>query len=451
VFRCLTVIVTLLSCANVLIAAPVTSFEILVDDRLLLEASTADQSLDSEVDSDAVWSSLQHVCFQPVGGSENSDRWSVDQPVTLSGSIELRVPYGGRVTLRQLRLMPCIDGQATRWKLHPADFLATFRVRARLDQAASRRDKSPPDLPNRPLVIAHRGASGYLPEHTQEAASLAWGMRADIIEQDVVLTRDGVPIVAHDIHLDTVTDIADQFPERARLDGRWYAIDFDLNEIKSLRVNERVEWPSRQPAFPARFPRKGRFEVPTLAEMIELIQGLNQTTGRDVGIYPELKQPGWHREQGYDLTQSVLAVLDRYGYRSKRQHAYLQCFEADELRRLRDEFGCRLPLVQLLGNDQAADRMWTREGLKEIATYAHGVGPRINRVVAADAAGKIELSSLVQVAHQMGLVVHTHTVRRENLPAGFADDVELLERCRAAGVDGLFCDFPDRAVTALER
>jgi glycerophosphoryl diester phosphodiesterase len=130
---------------------------------------------------------------------------------------------------------------------------------------------------------------------------------------------------------------------------------------------------------------------------------------------------------------------------------YLQCFDDDELRRLRKEFRCRLALDQLIGNDEASDRMWTFQGLQDIATYAEGVGPNVDRVVWAGAAGEIESSPLVPVAHGLGLVVHPYTIRRDDLPEGFADDVTLVNACRAAGVDGLFCDFPDRAMTALQQ
>ncbi len=136
----------------------------------------------------------------------------------------------------------------------------------------------------RPIVIAHRGASGYLPEHTLAAKALAYGQGADFLEQDVVLTKDDQPIVLHDIQLDAVTNVAQAFPDRARQDGRYYAIDLTLAEIQSLRVTERMDWRTNRPVFPGRFPPgKSDFRVPTLAEEIELIQGLNHSTGRTWG------------------------------------------------------------------------------------------------------------------------------------------------------------------------
>ena len=206
----------------------------------------------------------------------------------------------------------------------------------------------------KPIVIAHRGACGYAPEHTLVAKALGYAMGADFIEQDIVLTRDDQPIVLHDIHLDTVTDVAQLFPGRARADGRYYAIDFLLEEIRQLKVHERVDWSTDKVIYPNRFPVGwSEFRVPTFAEEIELIQGLNASTGGTVGIYPEIKSPGWHRQQGKDISRIVLQVLDQYGYHDKSDPVYLQCFEVDETRRLREQgvvaqFLHQLPQLLLL-------------------------------------------------------------------------------------------------------
>jgi glycerophosphoryl diester phosphodiesterase len=172
-----------------------------------------------------------------------------------------------------------------------------------------------------PLVIAHRGASGYLPEHTLEAKTLAYAMKPDYIEQDVVMTKDDQLVVLHDHYLDRVTDVAERFPNRARADGRYYAIDFTLAEIKTLRVTEGFDIDAqgnKVAGFPDRFPLwKGDFTVPTLAEEIELIQGLNKTLGYNIGIYPEIKAPWFHRHEGKDISQAVLKVL--YPFNLKMQ------------------------------------------------------------------------------------------------------------------------------------
>ncbi|MCL4148216.1 UNVERIFIED_CONTAM: hypothetical protein GTU68_034137, partial [Idotea baltica] len=168
--------------------------------------------------------------------------------------------------------------------------------------------------PRKVIVIAHRGASGYLPEHTLEAKALAYGMGADYLEQDVVLTKDDIPVVMHDIHLDEVTDVRIKFPERHRKDGRYYAIDFTLAEIKQLHVSERFNHKTLKPVFPHRFSSPlDVFKISTLAEEIQFIQGLNNSTGKDVGIYPELKAPAFHHEHDKDLAAIVLQVLAEHG------------------------------------------------------------------------------------------------------------------------------------------
>ncbi|MCP4510624.1 MAG: hypothetical protein GY826_29975, partial [Fuerstiella sp.] len=141
-----------------------------------------------------------------------------------------------------------------------------------------------------PLVIAHRGASGYLPEHTTEATALAHALGADFIEQDVVLSQDGVAVVFHDVTLEGITDVADVFPGRGR-NGRFYVFDFTLAELKQLNVSERYPSGNNLEAN-GRFPQKtGRFRLSTLEEHLQLIRGLNVSRGRDVGVYVEIKQP----------------------------------------------------------------------------------------------------------------------------------------------------------------
>lgn len=311
-----------------------------------------------------------------------------------------------------------------------------------------------------PIVIAHRGASGYLPEHTLPAKALAYGMGADYLEQDVVLTRDGVPIVLHDIHLDSVTDVADRFPDRKRDDGRYYAIDFTLEEVRMLRVSERFHWRSREAAFPGRFPLgRSRFEVPTLREEIEFIQGLNRSTGRTVGIYPEIKSPAWHRREGQDISRIVLGVLAEYGYASRDDRVYVQCFDGAETRRLREDLGCQLKLIQLIGendwgeSDSDYDEMRSAAGLDAIAEYADGIGPWLQHVCRDfEAEGGPTVTPLVRLAHERSLEVHPYTVRNDDLPAGVSHIDALLESLYVtAGADGLFTDHPDLAVEFLKR
>lgn len=299
------------------------------------------------------------------------------------------------------------------------------------------------------IVIAHRGSSGYLPEHTREATCLAHAMNADYIEQDVVLTSDGVPIVLHDIQLDTVTNVKTVFPNRYRNDGRYYAIDFSIDEIRQLKVNERIQLKTGKPVFPKRFPLlESNFRVPTLEESISLILGLNKSTGKRIGIYPEIKKPKWHRDQGQDVSRAVLKVLTQHGYRSKSDLVYLQCFDPEELRRIRDDLGCSLKLVQLIGSndwDEAEtdySALVTPAGLKQVAEYADGIGPWMPYVINDEGV----VTELVERAHDVNLFVHPFTFRADALPEYATSFDELLSVFSAARIDGLFTDFPDQVI-----
>ena len=309
--------------------------------------------------------------------------------------------------------------------------------------------------PAKPIIIAHRGASGYLPEHTLEAKAMAHAMGASFIEQDVVLSKDDVPVVLHDIHIDTVSDVATRFPDRKRADGRYYALDFTLAELKQLRVSERFNAKTGRQVFPKRFPKGlSSFQIPTLEEELELIQGLNQSTGRVAGIYPEIKQPAWHRKEGHDISRIVLPILQKHGYKTKQDLCYIQCFEFPEVKRLREELGWQGLLILLMegkwkgedGTDFAHFR--TPEGLAELAKVADGIGPAIASVIDAER----KPTDLVKNAHAQKLQVHPYTLRVDELPkfAKSADDLLNL-LFNKAGVDGLFSDFPDVGIKWLER
>ncbi len=313
---------------------------------------------------------------------------------------------------------------------------------------------------DRPVVIAHRGASAYLPEHTQEAKALAYAMGADFLEQDVVISRDNVLIVSHDIHLDRISDVADRYPDRHRDDGRYYVRDFDLAELRTLSIHERLNDDASGPAFPGRFPvDRGDFRIVTLAQEIELIQGLNRTTGRNVGIYPEIKAPAWHHREGADVAKLLLEMLMNYGYDSKQDAVFVQCFDAAELKRLRHELNCPLRLIQLLGENswqESAtdyDQLKTAEGLTELARVVDGVGPWIDQLYTlADIDGQPVSTGLVRMAHDAGLQVHPYTFRADALPSGFDAYSELV--CwfvYELKVDGLFSDFTDLTLDILRR
>ncbi|MCA9262379.1 MAG: glycerophosphodiester phosphodiesterase [Planctomycetales bacterium] len=310
------------------------------------------------------------------------------------------------------------------------------------------------------IVIAHRGASGYLPEHTLAAKALALGLGANYLEQDVVLTQDDVPIVLHDIFLDTVTDVATKFPQRARDDGRFYAIDFTLSEIRDLAVHERFHRDTGIPVFAARFPHGGlTFRIPTLAEELEFVAGLRRSTKRSVGIYPEIKAPAFHRQHGKDISRLVLATLSAFGFSGRDAGVFLQCFDDQECRRCREELATQLPLIQLIGENawhEAAtdfDHLRTPAGLENVAQYADGIGPPIERIVTGrDDDGQPVVSDLTEVAHELGLVVHPYTFRIDALPEFSPHPEWLLSALfKTAGVDGLFADFPDVVVRFLSQ
>ncbi|MDX2081137.1 MAG: glycerophosphodiester phosphodiesterase [Terrimicrobiaceae bacterium] len=298
-------------------------------------------------------------------------------------------------------------------------------------------------------VIAHRGASGFLPEHTLEAKAYAHALGADFIEQDVVLTKDDQAIVLHDIHLDATTNVAEVFPGRSRPDGRFYAIDFTLEEIRRLQVRERIDPGTGRVVYPGRF-RKALpgFRVPTLEEEITFIQELNRTTGREAGIYPELKAPAFHQKEGKDIVAVVHQILSQHGYTRRTDGCIVQCFEVAPLVRLRNEFKSDLRLVQLIGepawklNPEDYEKMITPAGLDEIAKYADGIGPALSLVLERTSDGPVA-SPLAKNAHARGLIIHPYTLRRDALPDGWTER-DVWEFLDAAKIDGIFTDFPVR-------
>lgn len=313
----------------------------------------------------------------------------------------------------------------------------------------------------RPIVIAHRGASGYLPEHTLAAKALAHNMGADYLEQDVVLTSDGVPIVLHDVYLDSTTDVAVKFPLRHRSDGHFYAMDFSLEEVRTLSVHERVRLPAAtaEAVYPDRFPvEHALFSIPTLAEEIDLISGLNHSCGRSTGLYVEFKSPNLHRAQGLDITAAVLAVLEDKGLADRPERVFLQCFDDQTLLRLHEERATPLPLIQLIadsswGEDSAVDYdfLRTAEGLDYIARYASGIGPWTAHIYQGKHAdGSARLAPLVTQARERNLAVHPYTFRKDELLPGITSFEELLDIfIGELHVDGLFTDFPDLVVAYL--
>lgn len=311
------------------------------------------------------------------------------------------------------------------------------------------------------IVVAHRGASAYLPEHTLPAVAMAYAMGADYMEQDVVMTADDELIVWHDLTLDRNTDVARRFPGRARADGQHYVIDFTLEELRQLEVTEGysvTDGGEQEANYPNRFPLwQSRFRIHTLAEQLEMVRGLNRSTGRDTGIYPEIKSPAFHHEHGKDLARAVLEELRRFGYVDRDDRVYVQTFDFGELRRVREELlpelGMDLPLVQLIGGGEEYRWMLDAAGMAELARHADGVGPHYSGIIAEESTrDNIIITDFVELAHRNGLAVHPYTFRADadRIP-DYADDFEhmlslFFER---ADIDGAFSDFPDRVVAFL--
>lgn len=345
---------------------------------------------------------------------------------------------------------------------------------AQLSRAAPNRRQGKAAAKPQKLIIAHRGASGYLPEHTLEAKAMAYAQGADYLEQDLVMTKDNQLIVLHDHYLDRVSDVAERFPRRARADGRYYALDFTLAEVKELNFSEGFEIKNGEKiqSYPKRFPMgKSVFRIHSFAEELEFIQGLNYSTGRDVGIYPEIKAPWFHRQAGKDIAAAALEVLKRYGYRQKSDKIFLQCFDPHELQRLKTEllpkFGMDLPLVQLIAytdweetQEQKPDGAWQNYSydwmfapgaMEKIAVYADGIGPDYHMLVEQGSArGAVKITHMAQEAQQSGMVVHPYTIRADSLPDYAANAQELFDIVyQQAGADGAFTDFPDLAAEFL--
>ena len=294
-------------------------------------------------------------------------------------------------------------------------------------------------------VIAHRGASGYLPEHTLASKVMAYAMQADYIEQDVVLSKDDVPIVIHDILLDDVTNVLEKFPNRKREDGRYYVIDFTFKEIKTLAVTERFDSETGLQIYPNRFPKgTSSFRLHSLQDEIELIQGLNKSTGKNIGIYPEIKKPEFHHENGKDISKIVLNILSDYGYKTKNDKCIVQSFDAIELERIRKELKSQLFLVQLMEFSEQKNL------LEFYASYADGIGPWYKHLISSKTTSSFSFTSLVEEAHKLSLVVHPYTFREDQLDEfdSFEQMIDVI--IHQAGADGGFTDFPDRMREILQ-
>ncbi len=327
-----------------------------------------------------------------------------------------------------------------------------------------------------PLVIAHRGASGYRPEHTLASYRLAIQMGADYIEPDLVSTKDGVLVARHENEISGTTDVADrpEFADRRTtktIDGRavtgWFTEDFTLDELRTLRAKERLPQ-----VRPGNTRYDGRFPVPTFDEVLTLAREESRRRGVRIGVYPETKHPTYFDSIGLSLEEPLVAGLRRHHLDRPGAPVMVQSFETANLRELATRV--RVPLVQLVdasgspydtvaaGSPTTYREMVTAEGLREIATYADGLGAAKDLILPRDATGALgEPSDVVEDAHAAGLLVHAWTMRDENqfMATDFrrGTDPNAKGDARAeifafldAGVDGVFSDFADTAVDARD-
>lgn len=322
-----------------------------------------------------------------------------------------------------------------------------------------------------PLIIGHRGASGYRPEHTLASYQLAIEMGADFIEPDLVMTKDKILIARHENEISETTDVATKFPDRKAtktIDGKtitgWFTEDFTLKEIKTLRAKERLAF--RDHSY------DGKFEIPTFKEIVELAIKYSDKTKRKIGLYPETKHPTYFKSIGLPLEEALVQQLKNAGLNQKDSPVYIQSFELTNLKKLKKL--TPVPLVYLIDDPelipadfQAAKdgrtymQMLSDDGLNEIKKTAAGIGPFKRYIIPTkaitNASGekigeeKLPPTDLVKKAHEAGLLVHPYTFRSEEkyLLKEYSKnpEAEYLEFF-ALGVDGIFTDFTDNAVQA---
>lgn len=309
-----------------------------------------------------------------------------------------------------------------------------------------------------PLIIGHRGACGYRPEHTIASYQLAIDMGADYIEPDLVMTKDGVLMARHENEIGGTTDVAAKFPERKtkkKVDGEeisgWFIEDFTLKEIKTLRAKERL--PFRDHSF------DGKFEIPTFREILDLLKKQK----RKVGVYPETKHPTYFQKIGLPLEEALVKELSSYGMNKKDSPVFIQSFEMQSLAKIKKL--SPLPLIYLIddpektpfdhvvsGDKRTYKDMVQPKNLKEISAIVSGIGPYKRYIIPSSEKNEaMAPTTLIQDAHAVGLKVHPYTFRKESLYLlkDYQGDLEKeLLQFFELGVDAVFSDFADLAVHA---
>lgn len=296
-------------------------------------------------------------------------------------------------------------------------------------------------------VIAHRGASGYLPEHSFPGIAMAHAWNVDYIEADLVMTKDNHLVVLHDHYLDTTTNVETIYPKRKRKDGRYYVVDFNLKEIKKLSLRERFHHDTKKPYFPERFQKSlDSLKIPSFVEFIEMILELNRISGRKVGIYPEIKRYYFHKKNKKDIVGKTIDVLRRYHFETNGL-AIIQSFYPEALIELKQQFKTKIPLVQLIGEDSWEKNeinfthMKTKKGLAEVAKYANGVGFWLNQLK--------ELPTRSTFAKNNHLFVHAYTLRLETVPKNMNFKKYLNKIVKEYQLDGVFTDQADLVIKEL--
>jgi glycerophosphoryl diester phosphodiesterase len=309
-----------------------------------------------------------------------------------------------------------------------------------------------------PQIVAHRGACGYLPEHSLPAHQLAIDLKADYVEPDLCLTKDGIFVVMHDVLLDDTTNVA-SFPEFAdrkttkNVQGKsmtgFFVGDFTLSEIRQLRLRQRLSG-TRTTLY------DNLFSIPTFDEIMSLAQSTYSKTGRMIGIYPELKETAYHKSLGFPMVDMFLTSLVKGGYEIKGENVsrdlsqvvpvLVQCFESEALLELKEKSD--LPLLQLIGAMFPSD--WTEEKVGKLASYASAIGPEKSYFLIFPYE---TVQKTVKLIHSHNLIIHPWTFRADGwiekqFQLDFQKEQMFFYCC--LGVDGLFTEFPDQTRDVID-